>query len=389
MKQESVAQKPIYFHNLDGLRFIGSLIIIVFHIEDLKLKLNRPTIPVIRHYNMIGNFDVSLFFVLSGFLITYLLLKEKKENGSINLKAYYARRTLRIWPLYYLILFIGFFVLPHLNIYISNASSANTSGHFWLYFIGCALFLSPLVRSISGLPPSIGPIWSVGVEELFYLCWPLFLGKTKRYLVLLIGLVIFILAVRNGFLVANHFLDLHASLGKLFRVLRVLLIEYRISCMAIGGIGAYLVVFEKKNVLAFLFRKNFQWMIYILTTGLLLFQVGVKPLIVNFSLSNEFYSVLFIIIIMNLAINPESIIRLDFKWMTYLGKVSYGLYLYHPIMRIFSLELTENLFGKEISGWQMNVCLYFFTLLFTIIISILSYEFFEKKFLNLKKRFSR
>jgi peptidoglycan/LPS O-acetylase OafA/YrhL len=87
-----------------------------------------------------------------------------------------------------------------------------------------------------------------------------------------------------------------------------------------------------------------------------------------------------------LAANPKSILNLNYKWMAYLGKVSYGLYMYHPIMRILSLELTEHVFKREISGWQMNFVLYTTTISSTIVVSILSYEFFEKKFLTLRKK---
>lgn len=378
-----------YFPNLDGLRFIGSLLIILFHIEDIKLLHNQPVIPIIEYYGLIGNFDVSLFFVLSGFLITYLLLNEKKESGSINLKAYYARRTLRIWPLYYLILVLGFFVLPHLSAYFRYTYSANIYKKFWLYFTGCFFFLCPVIRSASGLPQTMGPIWSVGVEELFYLCWPLFLRKTKKYLLLFFAVIILVLVLRNGFFLGDYIFDWEDSFAKIFKFISSLIMQYRISCMAIGAIGAYWVVFEKKKILSVLYRKDVQWIVYLITIGLLLLRVGVKiELLESFpSVFHEIYSVLFIIIIVNLATNPMSIVRLDYKWTNYLGKISYGLYLYHPIMRIFSLELTEHLFKGVLWNWQMNISLYFFTLSFTILIAVLSYEFFEKKFLKLKNRF--
>lgn len=70
--------------------------------------------------------------------------------------------------------------------------------------------------------------------------------------------------------------------------------------------------------------------------------------------------------------------------MNYLGKISYGLYLYNPIMRIFSIEFVEYLFGKSISGWQMEVVLYISAILTTILLAALSYQFFEKPFLKLK-----
>jgi peptidoglycan/LPS O-acetylase OafA/YrhL len=88
----------------------------------------------------------------------------------------------------------------------------------------------------------------------------------------------------------------------------------------------------------------------------------------------------------NIAANPDTIIKLDYKWMSYLGKISYGIYLYSPIMRIFGYEFTKNLYHSEISGWAMNLTLYAFSIFSTILVAVLSYEFFEKFFLRKKKK---
>ncbi len=390
MEKDVVVPSRTYFPNLDGLRFIGALIIIILHIEAIKYQHTVHYIDFLRYYGYVGNNDVSLFFVLSGFLITYLLLKEKKENGNINLKAYYARRTLRIWPLYFLIVILGFFVLPYFdNTLFSGEYSQNVYKHFWLNFIGCALFLCPFVRTSGGLPQTIGPIWSVGVEEVFYLCWPLFLRKTRKYILLFIGVVILVVLVRNGFLLYSKVFDFQITNKKIYRDIIDLIMRYKISCMAIGGIGAYLVVFDKKKILNIIYRKDFQWMTYIITIVLLLLKLGVKQYLRETfpSVFYEIYSVLFAIIIVNLATNPKSVLKLDYKWMTYLGRVSYGLYMFHPMMRIFGLELTNRIFKDTPPEWQMNVCLYFFTISFTILASIISYEFFEKRFLKFGKKF--
>jgi peptidoglycan/LPS O-acetylase OafA/YrhL len=378
----------VYFPNLDGLRLIGSLIIIVFHIENAKILANRIANPIVEKYTLLGDYDVSLFFVLSGFLITWLLLSEKKKSGTINLKDYYTRRSLRIWPLYFLILIVGFFVMPHFDPYFQPDDKNYFYKHFWTAFIACALFLSPFLSKARTLPQSIGPMWSVRVEELFYLCWPLFLRRTKKYFLLLIGVVIFTLVLRNGLFIFYHLFGLNKSIGPVFLYLKKTVVSYRISCMAIGGIGAYLVAFEKKKILSFLYRKDFQWLIYISTIVLLIHKVG----IIAYSredfpdFSYEFYSILFAIIIVNLATNPNSIINLNYKWMSYLGKVSYGMYLYHPIMRMLSLRFTEYVFKQEIIGWQMNVMLYATTILSTILVAILSYEYLEKYFMRLRPK---
>jgi peptidoglycan/LPS O-acetylase OafA/YrhL len=94
----------------------------------------------IKYFHPTGEMVVSLFFVLSGFLITYLLIKEKKETDTINLKAYYMRRTLRIWPLYYLIIILGFFVLPYLDVYFNTNFSIHIHKNFGFILLGALFF---------------------------------------------------------------------------------------------------------------------------------------------------------------------------------------------------------------------------------------------------------
>jgi peptidoglycan/LPS O-acetylase OafA/YrhL len=388
LKKDTDNTNRVYFPNLDGLRFIGSIIIIIFHIESLKGKHFQPQIPAIKYYLPIGNFDVSLFFVLSGFLITYLLLKEKKEKGTIDLKSYYVRRTMRIWPLYYLVVFLGFFILPLLDTYSGHTYSARIHEHFWLYFFECIFFLSTLTKFSKGLPQTIGPIWSVAVEELFYLCWPLFLKKTKSYVLLFFVITIIVVLIRNGFLLGIDIFSWSDARKSLAGSFKAFIIDYRVSCMAIGAIGAYWVVFEKNKILKLLYRRDFQLAVYLITIAMLLLKFNISYVSgVNFpDFSYELYSVFFMIIIVNLATNPHTIINLDYGWMNYLGKVSYGLYMYHPIMRILALELTEYIFKGKAWNWQMDVILYSVTIFSTIIIAILSYEFFEKRFLKKAKR---
>src|ERR1700741_1236659 len=97
-------KQKIYFPNLNGLRFIAAFLVIIHHIEQIKSILHLPNylgrIPCI---SKIGKFGVVLFFVLSGFLITYLLLTEENTFKKISVRQFYMRRILRIWPLYFLI----------------------------------------------------------------------------------------------------------------------------------------------------------------------------------------------------------------------------------------------------------------------------------------------
>ena len=106
----------VYFKGLDTLRAIAALVVVIGHIELQKKEIGIPNLinhPYIRLAS--GHIGVVLFFVLSGFLITYLLAKEKEKAGKIAFKKFYIRRIFRIWPLYYLILLLSFLFFPHSN----------------------------------------------------------------------------------------------------------------------------------------------------------------------------------------------------------------------------------------------------------------------------------
>src|SRR4026208_162751 len=108
----------VYFPNLNGLRFIAALLVIMQHIEQIKSMYgiaNRWSSPFMQ---VIGEQGVSLFFVLSGFLITYLMLEEEKKTGTIQIRNFYRRRILRIWPLYFLIGFLALAVLSRIPFFI-------------------------------------------------------------------------------------------------------------------------------------------------------------------------------------------------------------------------------------------------------------------------------
>src|ERR1700722_5960803 len=172
----SRAAKPRRFYRpeLDGLRFYAFLGVFVCHTvpneakfySDLHLPMPRLLAAVVRS----GAAGVDLFFVLSAFLITSLLLRERQETGKISLRLFYIRRILRIWPLYFLVVALGI-VFAH--------TMANfwyyTQNLPWYYVAGYLLFVSNWVYAVFGAPQSIcAPLWTVSIEEQFYLIWPVF-----------------------------------------------------------------------------------------------------------------------------------------------------------------------------------------------------------------------
>src|SRR5690242_1943567 len=110
-----MSTEKFYIKGLDALRAIAVLSVIIGHLEVLKNSVHLPNydnvLPFFKYTS--GRIGVILFFVLSGFLITTLLFKEKEGHGSIALKKFYLRRMLRVWPLYYLILLLSYLLTDY------------------------------------------------------------------------------------------------------------------------------------------------------------------------------------------------------------------------------------------------------------------------------------
>jgi len=173
MKNES-----IYFTYLDALRAIAFLGVFYAHSGTIFTGTNpwvNFPLNIWGKFTVYGSYGVNFFFVLSGFLITFLLLREREKTGSINIRHFYRKRVLRIWPVYFVTLFFAAWVLPSL---ISPETYAvytmtnphMTSAEFWYSFFFSANFYQGL--SLGMAPLSIGILWSVCIEEQFYLIWP-------------------------------------------------------------------------------------------------------------------------------------------------------------------------------------------------------------------------
>ena len=110
-------EKSVYFPNLNSLRFIAALLVIVHHVEQIRMMFGMENSFENKTIELIGRMGVVLFFVLSGFLISYLLLAEKEFTGEINIKNFYIRRVLRIWPLYFFIIILALFIMPEFHFF--------------------------------------------------------------------------------------------------------------------------------------------------------------------------------------------------------------------------------------------------------------------------------
>ncbi|MBP9837334.1 MAG: acyltransferase [Proteobacteria bacterium] len=174
--ENSINKKTAYYPALDGLRTLAVSFVILGHVVDSSC-LYRGAVAEL------AKLGVQLFFVLSGFLITQILLAEELRNSKIDIKNFYFRRILRIVPAFYFLLFVVFILI--LLGYVTDVN--------WKTFIVSALFL----RNIFGSSETLGHTWSLGVEEQFYVIWPILLKYVKPHqrliatLVLAISVMIF------------------------------------------------------------------------------------------------------------------------------------------------------------------------------------------------------
>lgn len=360
---DGVNKASIHFPGLNGIRAIAAIAVVISH-TTLALKdfnLNPAIFGVFadgkpKGLNLAG-FGVSIFFVLSGFLITYLLLKEK-EKGDINVKKFYIRRILRIWPLYYLYLTIVVLILWIMYREIHNLSSIN----FYIFFAANIPFI--LGSEINYL----GHYWSLGVEEQFYLFWPWICNNVNR-------LLFFCLFLLGSLLVVKiYFHVFHPN-----SIIELFLNVTRFHCMLIGAIGA--ILYYRKHQIV---NKIFVNKILQLIGWVILFLVAINQFHIASVIDNEIISVVSVVIIIGQIEIENRIVNLDSFLFDYLGKISYGIYVVHPLL----ILLLSKIIGKMVMPFFLKYLLVFgLILLLTVLVSHLSYTYFEKYFLNLKKKF--
>src|SRR5687767_14837721 len=187
-----------YHPELDALRFVAFLAVFMHHAlpRDARVYLEKGFSPVATEWLLTakeaGAFGLDLFFALSAYLITELLLREHAKRGTFSVSAFYVRRALRIWPLYFVFLALTVFVIP-------TIIPAERFGP--IYIVSFALFVGNWVCATNGLPFSVAsPLWSISVEEQFYIGWPLLLKffGINRLKQLAIAMLLVAIAVRVG-----------------------------------------------------------------------------------------------------------------------------------------------------------------------------------------------
>ena len=373
--------KKVYFPNLDGLRFIAYFVVLISHLSIFTGFTAELYNPIRKLFLTHGDLGVTFFFTLSGFLITYLLLQERGERGSVSLKHFYIRRGLRIWPVYLVVIAFGFFILPEL---IQTALPLSLEAPLsrlpaYIFFLGNIDLVYVGYASVV-----IGVLWSLAVEEQFYLVWPAVFNKIKiQKIPWILGAVIVASFVYRFIYWQNY------------EVIRYMTFSV-FSDIAIGSLLAYTVFFKKGLVTFF---ENFpQWAI-VLNYILIIYYTFFRALLSFFvsgwvhqtlyALEAVLFSIMFSIVILEQCFSKHSLFKFgNSKIFTYLGKISYGLYAYHMIAMAFVVWVTVVWFDiplKHSSLWVLgiqSVVVFFLSLFFAYI----SYLYMEKPILKLKDK---
>lgn len=370
------ARKNIFFTGLNELRAIAALAVIFHHIELFKYRdhigslfNSKYTIYFIEN---LGENGVYLFFVLSGFLITYLLIAEKDKNNTINLKKFYLRRILRIWPLYYLIILISFTLIPLLTQSFSIFSLThdwynkiiNPSNYSMETILLYILFLPNLALKMGKIVVGASQSWSVGVEEQFYILWPLLISFfRKNLLIWAFGLILFTFTIINMSFP-------HSLLG---RIASIIPFEF----MAIGAMGGY--CYSKYSELITKYTKN--KFIYLIIVLLICFLIS-TPIFKHYMQS--LISGFFFLILILVSINQSNRGIFTNKSFSFLGTISYGIYMYHPAVMFLVFPISYKLLHFYNNVYIFNIFIYLLIPSLTIFISYFSFKYMEKYFIKIK-----
>src|ERR1035437_133376 len=361
----------IYFKNLDILRFIAAYMIVVLHCfalweshyhqmpyKNLFSPENQVSIGRIMK-NL--SFGVDIFFIISGFLLTYLLLSEKDKTGGVDVMKFYFRRAFRIWPLYFLLVLVG----PLLT-YFFNEQSPN----YGLQFIFAGNFDMIAQGSKS---PATDHLWSICVEEHFYLICPLMIAFTssKKLPLVLSSIILFSILFRTYMLFTSPEYGAHGYLNTFARV----------DVLAVGSFLGYLVY---NNKIQFNHPLWARLMIYFL---FLFVFFGTDTIecgtFFSATVKKYFYVLCTAYWIGNFMFHQKAIfVPKKTNIFHYCGKASYGIYMFNTVV----IYLVLQFFSKfSIQNFFLFLVLCHAGI---SLVTILSYRFFELPFLALKEKYA-
>jgi peptidoglycan/LPS O-acetylase OafA/YrhL len=363
---------------LDGVRGLAILMVVLYHFVAQTAATNRFEAAVNRVLSY-GPLGVDLFFILSGFLITGILYDSRAERGYF--RSFYMRRVLRIFPLYYAVLAVVFFVVPLIPALQGTELSRLREHQWWAWLYGVNIYLS-----IQGgwVLSYIEHFWSLAVEEHFYFVWPLVVWLLADRPRVLMNGALAIAALSFAGRVA-------ASLLGVAPIVTTVLTPFQLDALCLGGFFAVYV--RQPGGLAAVKRAILPMALG--AGALLVLQFGLHRFTDSGfaairSMREGMFRVLLAALLLQALVAPASSALSRFFRsgpMITLGKYSYGLYVYHHFFSYyFTAHRTEFELARAVGSHTLAVAIQAAGgMAASMAIAWLSYELFEKHFLRLKR----
>jgi len=365
MSESRMEENKLLFYerlpNITSVRFFLAFLVMIYHIPLFSQKRGFAYFDDWAVFHK-GQEAVYMFFALSGFLIIRQLYVEKQNTNTVSLKNFYLRRILRILPLYYLILLIGF---VHYQVILPNLGFERENNYNLLegIFLGVTFFAN--ILALRGPGGILEVLWSIGIEEQFYLLIApaiYFLPKRRitLFLLLFTGLY-FCLFMSEEFPLLQRY-RMYFYYFSLSGFFSILLLKYK--SFQIPAIVKYVI----------------------LSVTILYFTTPVFDNLFDNAAYHLFSMILFALVIP--VLTTMKINLLENSSLTYLGKISYGIYMYHAIlMHIAGILYLKISFFSNLP-FALSVILFnVFVVMGTIIVSHFSYKYYESYFLKKKKNF--
>jgi peptidoglycan/LPS O-acetylase OafA/YrhL len=363
---------------LDGVRGLAILMVLLYHFVGQTSATNRLEAAVTKalSYGLLG---VDLFFVLSGFLITGILYDSRAQPGYF--RSFYMRRVLRIFPLYYAVLAVVFFVAPLVPALQGRELLALRAHQAWAWLYGVNVYLALQGGWVLSY---IQHFWSLAVEEHFYFVWPFVVwslgGRPRTLMKTALGVAVLSFAARAT-----------ASLAGVNAVATTVLTPYQLDALCLG---AFFAVWVRQPGGEAAVRRLIAPMA-VAAAAVLLFQFGLHRftdvgLSVMRSVRGGVFRVLLASVLLWALFAPPSAraARVFASGpMRMLGKYSYGLYVYHHFLSYYFTKFgTEFALAQRIGSHTAAVALQALVgMAASLLIAWASYEFFERYFLHLKR----